>query len=82
MFEAPEYVFKDGTLLARGGNIVGVAWGRFHAVAPPFDAGIEGRLARYFERYQTIRAAHVAISDEEMAAFGHGVPVVIHPCRR
>jgi formylmethanofuran dehydrogenase subunit A len=82
MFEAPEYVFKDGMLLARGGDIVGVAWGRFHAVAPPFDAGIEGRLARYFERYQTIRAAHVAISDEEMAAFGHGVPVVIHPCRR
>jgi formylmethanofuran dehydrogenase subunit A len=81
MFEAPEYVFKDGVLVARNGDLVGVAWGRFHAVAPPFDAGIEQRLARYFERYQTIRAANFAISDDEMAAFGHGAPVITHPCR-
>lgn len=81
MFSAPELVFKDGKLVARDGAIVGVAWGRFHAVAPPFDAGIEQRLERYFERYQTIRAANFRIGEEEMAAIGHGAGVVTHPCR-
>ena len=82
MFAAPEYVFKDGELVARDGKIVGIVWGRFHAVAPPFDATIERRLERYFERYQTIRAANFGISEDEMAVFGHGAAMVTHPCRR
>jgi formylmethanofuran dehydrogenase subunit A len=82
MFAAPEYVFKDGELVARDGKIVGIAWGRFHAVAPPFDAAIGRRLERYFERYQTIRAANFGISEDEMAVFGHGAEMVTHPCRR
>jgi formylmethanofuran dehydrogenase subunit A len=82
MFAAPEYVFKDGELVARDGKIVGIAWGRFHAVAPPFDAAIGRRLERYFERYQTIRAANFGISEDEMAVFGHGAAMVTHPCRR
>jgi formylmethanofuran dehydrogenase subunit A len=82
MFAVPEYVFKDGELVAQDGRIVQVTWGRFHAVAPPFDPGIERRLTEYFDRFQTIRAGNLHITDDEMAAFGHGAGVVTHACRQ
>jgi formylmethanofuran dehydrogenase subunit A len=82
MFAAPEYVFKDGELVARGGEIVGVTWGRFHTVAPEFDRGIERRLESYFEQFQTIRAENFPIAEEEMTTFGHGAGLVTHACRR
>jgi len=80
MFGAPEYVFKEGELVARDGRITQVTWGRFHSVAPSFDRGIERRLRDYFERFQTIRAENFCIADDEMHAFGHGAAVVAHPC--
>lgn len=82
MFTAPEYVFKDGELIVQNGRVVRVTWGRYHMVQPAFDAGIERRLAEHFERYHTVRAGHLRISDDEMRAFGHGADLVTHPCRR
>jgi formylmethanofuran dehydrogenase subunit A len=82
MFSRPEYVFKDGELVVRDGKVVKVSWGRYHTVQPAYDHGIERRLREHFARYHTIRADHLRIDDEEMAAFGHGAEVVRHPCRR
>jgi formylmethanofuran dehydrogenase subunit A len=82
MFAAPEYVFKDGDVVVRDGKVVKVTWGRTHTVQPAYDRGIERRLAEHFTRYQTIRADHLRIGDEEMHAFGHGAEVLTHPCRR
>jgi formylmethanofuran dehydrogenase subunit A len=82
MFTRPEYVFKDGELVVQDGRVVKVSWGRYHAVQPAYDKGIERRLREHFARYHTIRADHLRIDDEEMAAFGHGAEVVRHPCRR
>ncbi len=82
MFATPEYVFKDGELIVRNGRIEKVTWGRYHTVRPDFDPGIERRLSEHFERYHTIRAAHLRISNDEMGAFGHGAEVITHPCRR
>jgi formylmethanofuran dehydrogenase subunit A len=82
MFSAPEYVFKDGRLVVRDGKVVQVTWGRYHSVRPEYDRGIERELAQYFDRYGTIRAEHMRISAEEMAAFGHGAATLVHPCRR
>ena len=81
MFAAPEYVFKDGELVVEQGRIVKLTWGRYHAVRPDYDRGIERRLREYCERYLTIRADHLRITEEEMHAFGHGAAVVPHPCR-
>ncbi len=81
MFTAPEYVFKAGELVVRDGQVIKVTWGRYHTVQPAYDRGIERRLAEYFARYQTVRAEHLAISDEEMHSFGHGGAVLTHPCR-
>jgi formylmethanofuran dehydrogenase subunit A len=82
MFTAPEYVFKDGEVVARNGRIVQTTWGRFHAAAPEFDRGIERRLKEYFDRYHTIRFGNFGIAEDEMASFGHGAELVSHACRR
>jgi len=81
MFATPEYVFKDGELVAREGQIVKATWGRYHKVAPAFDRGIERRLGRYFERFLTMRLGNFVIAEDEMQAFGHGAELVTHPCR-
>jgi formylmethanofuran dehydrogenase subunit A len=82
MFSTPEYVFKDGEVVVRDGRVVKVVWGRYHLVKPAYDRGIEGRLRDYFDRFQTMKADHLRITEGEMTAFGHGAGLVTHPCRR
>lgn len=81
MFSAPEYVFKDGELVVQDGKVVRVTWGRVHTVQPAYDRGIEARLKDHFERYHTMRASQLQLSDDEMHAIGHGAEVVVHPLR-
>ena len=81
MFAAPEYVFKDGELVAQGGRIVKVTRGATHVVRPEFDRGIEKRLRDYFERYHTIAFDNFAIAGDELAAFGSR-ETLVHPCAR
>ncbi len=81
MFSAPEYVFKDGELVVQNGKVVKVTWGRVHTVQPAYDRGIETRLREHFERYHTMRASQLQLSDDEMHAIGHGAEVVVHPLR-
>jgi formylmethanofuran dehydrogenase subunit A len=81
MFAAPEYVFKDGELVASRGKVVNVVRGATHVVRPEFDHGIERRLRDYFDRYHTIRFENFPISDEELVDCGSREPF-IHPCSR
>ncbi len=78
MFAAPDYVFKDGTLVAQQGRIVHVTPGRVHVVRPAFDRGIERELQAYYQRHQTMDSERFKISEEELRELG-GEPVV-HPC--
>jgi formylmethanofuran dehydrogenase subunit A len=82
MFATPEYVFKDGELVARDGAIVKVTWGNTHVVKPEFDRGIEKRLADHFERYHTLRLDNFKISDDELCECGNGSRRIAHPCTR
>jgi formylmethanofuran dehydrogenase subunit A len=81
MFHAPEYVFKDGELVARDGRIVKVVRGATHVVRPDFDRGIEKRLQDYFERYHTIRFDNFPISMDELVECGSR-EILVHPCAR
>jgi len=81
MFSAPEYVFKDGELVARDGAIVKVTRGATHVVRPDFDHGIEKRLRDYFERYHTIGFDNFAIAADELDRFGSR-EILVHPCTR
>ena len=80
MFEAPDYVFKDGELVARDGRIVKVTLGATHVVKPDYDRGIEERLRRYFERYRSTRFDNFAIDAEELCDCGSR-ELLVHQCR-
>jgi formylmethanofuran dehydrogenase subunit A len=81
MFSAPEYVFKDGELVARDGRIVKVTRGATHVVKPAFDRGIEKSLRDYFSRYHTIAFDNFAIDADELIDCGSRAALV-QPCRR
>jgi formylmethanofuran dehydrogenase subunit A len=79
MFARPEYVFKDGQLVARRGSIVQVTRGATHTVKPEFDRGIERPLREFFDRYHTIAYDNFAIDAGEMIDCGSR-EMLVHPC--
>ena len=81
MFAKPDYVFKDGTLVARHGEMVEVTWGNTHVVKPEYDPAIEKRIDSYFRRFRTQRMANFKISDDEMCECGHGSKTIAHACK-
>ena len=81
MFARPEYVFKDGTLVAKDGEIVEVTWGNTHVVRPEYDASIEKQLKPYFDRFHSVRMENFKIHDDELCECGHGSKAMPHDCR-
>ena len=81
MFRAPQFVFKDGELVARDGRIVKVVRGATHVVRPDFDRGIETRLRGYFDRYHTVRFDNFPISTDELVECGSR-EIFAHACVR
>ena len=81
MFAAPEYVFKDGELVARQGRIVKAVRGGTHVVCPGFDRGIEKTLREHFDRFRTMRLDNFPISADELAECGSR-ELLVHPCGR
>jgi formylmethanofuran dehydrogenase subunit A len=79
MFARPEYVFKDGQLVARRGSIVQVTRGATHTVKPAFDPSIERPLREFFHRYHTIAFDNIPIDAGEMVECGSR-EVLVHPC--
>ncbi|MDQ3775478.1 MAG: amidohydrolase family protein, partial [Pseudomonadota bacterium] len=82
MFERPEYVFKDGQLVARKGKIVKVTTGTTHVIRPEYDRGIEGRLRDYMARYQTVGIDNFAVGDEEIVGEERGTLSIVPTKRR
>jgi formylmethanofuran dehydrogenase subunit A len=72
MFTSPAYVFKDGELVARDGNLVSTPTGGIHFVSPDYDRSIEKTLRQYSEANLATNFAHAAISDDEICACCRG----------
>jgi len=82
MFATPEYVFKDGTLVARAGKVVATPHGGIHFVAPDYDAGIEPYLRRYSMQHLALDFRNAAIGRDELCACCNGgrlLPVACAP---
>jgi len=79
MFEKPDYVFKDGELVVRNGEVVKVTWGTTHITRPEFNNSIEKSLEEYFDRYMTMKVGNFKIMDDEITEDGRG-RLSIHPC--
>jgi len=72
MFTKPDYVFKDGTMVVKDGEIVEVTWGTTHVVKPEYDNSIEKTLKPYFDKYHTQKMGNFKISDDEIVDDGRG----------
>jgi formylmethanofuran dehydrogenase subunit A len=79
MFACPEYVFKDGQLVAQRGRVVHVTRGATHTIKPEFDRGIERPLREFFDRFHTIAFDNFAIDADEMIDCGSR-ELLVHPC--
>lgn len=79
MFSKPDYVFKDGELVVRNGEVVKVTWGSTHVVRPEFDNTIEKELSSYFDRYLSMKLSNFKIDDEEIVHHGRG-RIQVHSC--
>jgi formylmethanofuran dehydrogenase subunit A len=81
MFEKPDYVFKDGELVVKHGEVVKVVWGNVHTVKPEFDReGIEEMLRPYFDRYHTMKMDNFIIRNSEIEDDGRS-KILVHPCQ-
>ncbi|MFT7414223.1 MAG: formylmethanofuran dehydrogenase subunit A [Methylophagaceae bacterium] len=72
MFTTPDYVFKDGTMVVKDGNLIDVTWGTTHVVKPEYDISIEKSLKPYFDRFHTQKMGNFKISDDEIIDDGRG----------
>ena len=72
MFSTPDYVFKDGKMVVKDGNVVEVTWGTTHVVRPEYDISIEKSLKSYFDRYHTQKMGNFKISEDEIIDDGRG----------
>jgi formylmethanofuran dehydrogenase subunit A len=79
MFSKPDYVFKDGELVVKDGEVVKITWGNTHTVKPEFDRSIEKDLKQYFDRYHTMSMDNFKVSSDEIAEGGRG-GVIVQAC--
>ncbi len=79
MFSKPDYVFKDGELVVKDGQVVKVTWGHTHTVKPDYDKAIEKDIKQYFDKFHTMNMENFKVSNDEIAEGGRG-GVVVQPC--
>ncbi|MBT9595484.1 MAG: formylmethanofuran dehydrogenase subunit A [Vitreoscilla sp.] len=72
MFTTPEWVFKDGALVARAGRITAAPTGGTHFVEPGYDRGIEKTLRSHLARHGSVNFDHIAIGHDELCTCCNG----------
>ena len=72
MFTTPEYVFKDGVLVAKGGRITALPVGGTHFVEPEYDRSIEAVLRKHLAAHGSVNFDHLAIGHDELCTCCHG----------
>lgn len=81
MFSKPDYVFKNGELVVKDGEVIKVTWGTTHIVKPDYDIAIEKDLEKYFNRFMTMKLGNFKISNDELTDDGRG-SLTEHPTVR
>ena len=72
MFRVPEWVFKDGTLVARAGRITATPVGGTHFVAPDYDPAVEAVLRRRLPEHGSIGFDQLVIGHDELCRCCNG----------
>ncbi|MDF2997461.1 MAG: formylmethanofuran dehydrogenase subunit [Xanthobacteraceae bacterium] len=66
MFSKARYVFKNGRLIVKEGEIVDLVAGTTHVLRPDFDRSVEADITRWFDDAVGLKAKHFRISDGEL----------------
>ncbi|MCW5664439.1 MAG: formylmethanofuran dehydrogenase subunit A [Piscinibacter sp.] len=72
MFRTPEWVFKDGVLVAQAGRVTATPVGGTHFVEPGYDPIIEKTLRRHWQDRAAIAFDNVAITHDELCSCCNG----------
>ena len=72
MFRTPDWVFKDGTLVAKNGTLTATPVGGTHFIEPGYDTAIEKTLRRHWADHAAINFDNVAISHDELCSCCNG----------
>ncbi len=76
MFATPEYVSKDGRLVARKGRIEAVPVGGTHFVEADYDPAIEKTVEAWADRHASISYRHMKIGPDELCSCSNGGPLL------
>jgi formylmethanofuran dehydrogenase subunit A len=76
MFEMPRYVLKDGEMIVEQGELREPAMGKTLHVSPNYDQGVEPDIARWFEKYNSIRFRNYPVSEDYLPQHE------VIPCRK
>jgi formylmethanofuran dehydrogenase subunit A len=77
MFSRAKLLFKAGQKVVENGRVVKVVKGRVHAVAPPFDHGIESDIAAYFDRFHLVKSSNFCLGADQLAQT-LGTELIVH----
>ncbi|WP_298830825.1 formylmethanofuran dehydrogenase subunit A [uncultured Piscinibacter sp.] len=72
MFRTPDFVFKDGVLVAKSGTLLATPVGGTHFVEPGYDPAIEKTLRKHWQDHGAIRFDNVAITHDELCSCCNG----------
>lgn len=77
MFRAAARVYKDGDLVVRDGVVTHYRFGRALNVTPDLDAGMERRMARYYDERYGLRSDFMRVPE---GAIGRPEPFEVVAC--
>lgn len=72
MFRTPDWVFKDGTLVAKSGTLTATPVGGTHFIEPGYDTAIEKTLRKHWRDHAAINFDNVAITHDELCSCCNG----------
>ncbi len=72
MFRTPDWVFKDGSLVARSGTLTATPVGGTHFIEPGYDSAIEKTLRKHWKDHASINFDNVAITRDELCSCCNG----------
>jgi formylmethanofuran dehydrogenase subunit A len=72
MFRTPDWVFKDGTLVAKQGTLTATPVGGTHFIEPGYDSAIEKTLRKHWADHAAINFDNVAITHDELCSCCNG----------
>ena len=77
MFQKPKYVFKDGMLVCKDGDICGTPVGGVHTVETDYDSNIKKYISGFYEKNIFSNFADAEIGNDELQLCANGGKILL-----